>query len=72
MATCRQCKNFIEPAPQYESDSMGSCKVMITWESQYKNRPVPAKKYDQNYASLGGKLYWPHVERDCKKFIAKS
>lgn len=71
MVTCRQCSRFIEPAQQFERNSMGSCSVFEKWLDKFpKRRPRP-KEYDKNYAALGGKVWWPNVERKCAKFEAK-
>lgn len=70
LITCGQCANFIEPAPQFDKNSMGACQVMERWLDKFLLRRPKPSEYDKNYAALGGKVWWPNVERKCAKFSA--
>lgn len=64
---CLNCAEFELPAPQYEPNSMGLCRVMDRWLDKFADRRPDPKTYDRNYARLGGKPPWPLVDRLCEK-----
>jgi hypothetical protein len=68
---CIDCAEFVQPARQYEPNSMGLCSVMDRWLDKFADRRPDPKTYDRNYARLGGKPPWALVERNCEKFANK-
>jgi hypothetical protein len=65
---CADCQEFVPPAKQYEPNSIGACCVMNRWLDKFPGRRPKPQDYDRNYALLGGKLFMPLIERDCKRF----
>lgn len=69
LVTCARCANFIKPAQQYEYYSLGLCLVLERHLDNYPQRRPSPEEYSKLYAELGGKVWWPNAERNCKKFI---
>jgi hypothetical protein len=65
---CRDCKHFIPPEPQYEPNSMGWCKLYQEWRDKFNGKPIPHKSDDRTQKILGNKIFFPLIERNCKKF----
>jgi len=66
---CADCLGFIKDTVG-DGHGIGSCNTMEAWLDKFPRRRPKPHDYDENYKKLGGKTYWPNVERDCEKFKA--
>jgi hypothetical protein len=71
IVTCGQCSNYRYPEKQYEPNSMGFCTYFDNWLDKFNGKKPTPKQYDDAYKMLGNKIWFPLVERDCKKYTEK-
>ena len=69
MVTCARCRHFTHDTIGF-GDGIGSCAPMETWLDKFPGRRPRPDAYDKNYKALGGKVFWPDVERICSKYDA--
>ena len=65
--TCATCKNSIRDSVG-DGNGIMTCRVMESWLDKFPRRRPKPDVYDANFARLGGKVYWPDVQRACEKF----
>lgn len=72
VVTCQACKHFAEGWP-YPKQSLGLCNVLTAFEDEYKRqgKRMPPTAYDDARRRLGGKIFWPMVERQCEKYAPR-
>ncbi len=69
LVTCAECLGFTRDTIG-DGNGIGSCSTMEAWLDKFPRRRPKPQVYDENYKKLGGKAYWPNVERVCSKYEA--
>lgn len=68
MITCLQCVNFERDKIGF-GGGIGRCRPFEDWLNRYSLRRPKPLDYDKAFADLGSKVFYPKIERNCKKFV---
>ena len=70
LITCAQCANF-ERDKIGDGNGIGTCNPFHEWLNKFPLRRPKPSDYDKAFMDLGDKVFYPNIERNCKKFVGK-
>jgi len=68
---CADC-GFFTTDKIGNGNGIGACKPLEDWLDKHPFRRPSPKAYDTAFKRLGGKVFYPLIERQCEKFASKN